>query len=697
MKINILFKKILLASLLISSFVNVYASTPTLSLTNNGSNDSVIVSTKGDPNSPVILSYYSTTASGIQTHTIGSTNSNGTFWTIISTAAYSISSNGSVYVTINGQQSTSTTWPYLSNTSTSGAFSLNQTGLVLSLGQTSTLTATNATSMYLFNNTNPSVVNVSISGNQINVSANSNGSTVFTVCSGSSSNCISVYVTVQNNNAQLLTFSQSNATVTTGQTVPISIYGGSGVYTIVSNSNASIIQASLNGTTLNLYGNSGNGQSSITVCTLDLSSCGIINATIGTMSSSPIAFSQTSPTLAVGQTISLILSGSSGTYSISSNSNSGSVQASISGSSLTLYGISYGTSNIVVCSSTGSCGPLTVSVSSGGGGGAITLSQSNLVLVSGQTVGVTISGGSLPYNVSSNATGIVQNTLNTNILTLTGLSSGSTSVNVCSSGGGCTAISVVVNASTGGTGVSATPGFSQNTLTLNSGQNSTISIIGNGSYYLAGNTNGSIAGAVISGSNVVITANANGTTVITICQSTSQCNTITVTVGNNNNTVTTPIINPIILIGQKSIFTMSGGSSYYLSSPANNSFLTNISGNTLTITGVTVGQGQVILCSSSNRCLTFIVNVTNSSVITTPSTPISVTTKYIFNNPLTFGASGQEVIELQKRLHEEGYFKGSYVAKYGDATLAAVKKYQKAHGLSQIGNLGPATRAFLNK
>ncbi len=702
-KYNSLFKPFLIISLVVSSWVSAYALTPTLSLSNSGTGDSVIVSVKGDPNSSVLLSYYSNISSGMQTQTIGTTDSTGAFWTLISTGAQNISSSGSVFVTINGTQSSSMVWPYVTTTSSSGSgtFSLSQTGLVLAVGQTSTLTATNASGMYLFNNTNPSVVNVSISGNQVNVSANSNGSTVFTICSGNSSNCASVYVTVQSNSTQLLTFSQSTVTVATGQTVPVSIYGGSGSYTIMSNSNAGVIQANISGSTLSLYGNSGAGQTSITVCTTDSISCGIINVTIGTTNSSSLSFSQTSPVITTGQTLTVTLSGSSGSYTISSNTNPSSVQANISGSTLNLYGSSYGSATIVVCSSTGSCQSLLATVSSGGGGGAISLNQSNLILAVGQTVGVIVSGGSVPYSLIPNTSSNVRTSLSGNIVTVTGVSAGSATVSVCSAGGGCIALSVIVNASGSGTTVSTTPGFNQSSVVLSSGQNTTVAILGSGGYYVAANSNSTVASASISGSNVVISGIQNGTTVLTICQSTAQCNTITVTVGttNSGSSVTTGgalALNPIIEVGHTSKFTLSGGSnSYYNSSPVSSIFSSAVVGSSLTITGKLPGQGQMSICSTGTSCLYFNVTVVNpSSSAATSATP---STKHIFTTPLSYGSKGDEVIELQKRLHAEGYFNYEYYPSYGNLTVNAVKKYQQANGLDPLGNLGPATRALLNR
>lgn len=71
--------------------------------------------------------------------------------------------------------------------------------------------------------------------------------------------------------------------------------------------------------------------------------------------------------------------------------------------------------------------------------------------------------------------------------------------------------------------------------------------------------------------------------------------------------------------------------------------------------------------------------------------------KYVFTKALSSGSSGTEVLELQKRLKSEGYLTATPNGNYGPATVAAVKAYQKAKGLSQLGNVGPATRAALNK
>ena len=54
-----------------------------------------------------------------------------------------------------------------------------------------------------------------------------------------------------------------------------------------------------------------------------------------------------------------------------------------------------------------------------------------------------------------------------------------------------------------------------------------------------------------------------------------------------------------------------------------------------------------------------------------------------------------EVKSLQQRLIDLGYMKGSATGYYGDVTFAAVKAFQKAHGLSVDGVAGRATQQTL--
>lgn len=69
---------------------------------------------------------------------------------------------------------------------------------------------------------------------------------------------------------------------------------------------------------------------------------------------------------------------------------------------------------------------------------------------------------------------------------------------------------------------------------------------------------------------------------------------------------------------------------------------------------------------------------------------------YNFARPLSLGATGNDVIELQKLLQSRGFFSETPTGYYGPVTVAAVSRYQASKGLEQVGNVGPRTLAALN-
>jgi hypothetical protein len=594
---------------------NASAATPTVSVPATGSGDNVYINVTGDPNYGVILNYLGS-SSNVQMSSLGTTNSNGSFSITVSTQTYGITPGSLFYVTVNNQNSQTLTWPYTTTGST-GSLSLNQTNVTLQIGQSVVISANNngASSLFLSSNSSPSVANVTLNGNQFTVTATTAGSTTLTVCSlASTSNCASATITVPGSGSSLLTFSQNNISIPYGQTSYITVGGGTGSYYISSNSNASVIAASISGSVVSLYANGSSGSASITVCSSNMSTCGVINASASSSSnSSALSFSQTNPTVAPGQTAVVTVSGGSGTYYVSSNSNPASVQANLVGSTLTIYGNSTGSGSLTICSSSGGCGVLTVTVAVPGTT-SITLSQTSLTVSTGQT-------------------------LNTYI-----------------------------------TGV--------------------------GGYYISTNSSPSVATASISGNYVAVTGYAAGTTNITVCQTGGQCAILYVTVTGSTGTVSgAPSLTHILSVGQGINLLLSGGlSPYSLSSNSGSVFTSKITnGNVLTIAGVAAGTASVNICSSSGACITLTVTVVNSSLPTGNSGNTGTPSSYRFYNYLTYGYENDEVMELQKRLAEEGVYSGPITGYYGDMTIAAVKKYQSQNGLSPVGSVGPATRALLNR
>ena len=83
------------------------------------------------------------------------------------------------------------------------------------------------------------------------------------------------------------------------------------------------------------------------------------------------------------------------------------------------------------------------------------------------------------------------------------------------------------------------------------------------------------------------------------------------------------------------------------------------------------------------------------------STVLAKTDCTILTQNLSHGAtnsnSGFQVTSLQNFLYASSYLSVSPTGRYGDLTVAAVKKFQSVAGVNSIGVVGPATRAAIKK
>lgn len=87
--------------------------------------------------------------------------------------------------------------------------------------------------------------------------------------------------------------------------------------------------------------------------------------------------------------------------------------------------------------------------------------------------------------------------------------------------------------------------------------------------------------------------------------------------------------------------------------------------------------------------------------LTTSTAPANSTTQegYVFSRTLKRGSVGDDVIELQKRLKEAGYFPAAvdYAPSFGSITEFALRTYQRASRLTETGQLNEQTRQLLNQ
>ena len=690
-KIN---KKFLAAIIFVAGFIvfnfpiSANAMTPTLTLSATGSGDNVQINVIGDPNVSVLL------FSALQTVVLGNTNSSGNFSTTVSSATVvpnGITSNAIVYVKTNGlsgSQSQSVSWPYVNSSSSSGNFTLSQLALLLNAGQTSTITAS-VSSLYLLSNSVPGIANINFNANQITVQALTYGSTTANICVvGSTTNCQNLAITVQSSGVQQLNFSQNNFSIVNGQSVSVTVSGGSGYYTISNNSNSSAIQTGLNGSVVTLTATSTTGAASITVCTTDNANCGIINVSSTALNSNAITFSQTNPVVPLGQSTTVTIYGGTGTnFYVSSNSNPSIVQANINSNILTLIGNSNtGTSTISVCAYAGTCGSITANVSSVSTGGNLMLSQSTVSILAGQSSTITISGGSTPYSVSSSGSSNIFNTnISGNILTVYGVNPGSATASVCSSTG-CTNLYITIqniNSSVN------SPTLSQNNIMTNVGQQTTIYVSGNGGYYVSNNANPNVASAQINGTSLVVSATQSGSDNISICQNGGQCVNLYLTVSGTTAQLVLNQTNLSLTVGQSSTVSISGNGGYYISTNSSSGVASAaISGSSLIVSAISVGTDNISICQAGGQCTNIYVAVTGNS-------PAVATNN--FSRYLGFGDRGDDVLQLQEFLSNEGFLTATPNGHYGPATVSAIKKFQSNHGIRQTGSVGPSTLSALNR
>lgn len=495
-----------------------YALTPTFSAFYTGNGDYVQINvTNADPNESVLLD----SSSNIQA--LGTTNSSGDFSATISTSAYNIAPGGIVYVTVDGQESSPIEWPY---TSGSTSFTLNQSSLSLAVGQSASITANTAGPFFLSSNSDPSVANVSFNGSQITIVGNIGGTTNLSICLVSdTASCQTEAVTVSGSASGVITFSQNNLNIPIGSTATVNVSGGTGVYSISSNSAPNTVGATISGNVVSLYASNVAGSANVTVCSTNLSSCGVINVTVGESSTyTDLIFSNTAPSLIVGQAMTVAITGGVAPYYISSNSNSSIVDASVSGNVITLSGMAAGSATITVCSDTNACQTLPVTVGPTSSGG-ITFSQSNAALTSGQSATITIYGGSGTYYISSNSNGDVASAEVSGVdAIIGGITAGIDDVVVCSNSGQCGTIYVTVSGSTAGAVTTNSAGAFTLTQVLSVGQGINILLSGGTApYTISSNTNGIFSATINSGDVLTLAGTGVGQSSVTVCSASGLC------------------------------------------------------------------------------------------------------------------------------------------------------------------------------
>lgn len=359
---------------------------------------------------------------------------------------------GSTTVTIctTDQSECSTVYVTVAGGSSSTLNFTNQDPTVAS-GQTTSIGTTNAqaSTLTVSSNSNPSAVGVTTAGQNLTVTGVTYGSSSITVCATGTSQCGTLYVTVGSGSSSgsSITFSSGSPSVSIGQSTVVSVYGGSGSYYVSANTNSGVATTSLSGANLTIYGEVA-GTTNATICDSNSTAgCATMLITVGNTSSG-VTFSNADPSVGIGQSSAISIYGS-GSYYVSTNTNSSVVSPSLNGSTITLYGSTSGSTNIAICEqANGSiCGTLYVTVNGSSSSSAITFSTSNPSVTTGQTVSVAVYGGSSYYISQNTSPTIVSATVSGTNLNLYGIAGGTSAITVCNllSISQCSTVTATVN------------------------------------------------------------------------------------------------------------------------------------------------------------------------------------------------------------------------------------------------------------
>lgn len=388
--------------------------------------------------------------------------------------------------------------------------------------------------------------------------------------------------------------------------------------------------------------------------------------------SGQITLSQPTAYIPIGQTMTMSISGVNGNYYISSNSNSNAVSATVSSNTLSYSGLGTGSAIITIC----------------GTGGGLTVSPSSLTLTPGQSGIFSVSGGNTPYTVTTVSGENLTYFANGNSISISGATTGTRLLSVCSSNNMCSSVNVTVSGSANNA-VTLSPSV----ISLNTNQNGTVQITGGDGSYSVSTLSGDSLSAQVSGNTLTISGQTSGTRTLNICSTNATSSTLLVTItgGTQSSNVNFALF---LAVNETMRLNMTGGngSAFYLQSGVSSPVSASLNNTVLSVTGKSFGTSIVTVCQNNNAaCLpiTFTVNQSDTSNNGTGG-------PYTFNIDMWYGQTSTEVTELQKYLIGENYLVSDATGYFGSLTLDAVKRFQAAKSVPTTGYVGTLTRGALN-
>lgn len=365
--------------------------------------------------------------------------------------------------------------------------------------------------------------------------------------------------------------------------------------------------------------------------------------------------------------------------------------------------------------------------------GNLTLYPAGLSLTVGQTTTVSASVSSSLSIISNDNPTVASVSVSGNQITVNANANGAANILVCASTIGCNTLYVSVgaqssnvsttqNTSTVTSSNSSTPAsvsVSQGSVTLNVGQVQSFSVTGTDSIGISNNSDIRVAIATLTGNTLNINAISAGTSDISLCSvdinGNSSCSGIDVTVVQPTTPTTNSLTQNVsfpessinMVVGGSQIIPIYGSGGFTLSQNSGASAVSaSVSGTNLYVNALGTGGSNITVCETTTQCANLYVYVTaaptnaavSTSNATTPATSSSYSfVNYLYEDMTPKTVSNPDIVALQQRLKTDGLFSGPVTGYFGPITKASVEAFQKEYNLTQIGVVGPATRALLNQ
>jgi formylglycine-generating enzyme required for sulfatase activity len=324
----------------------------------------------------------------------------------------------------------------------SGPLTVSPSSLSLSEGQTGTCTLSGGTGVYGARSENTGIATIGLNGSTISVTGVSSGSATVTYFdNGGDWGTMAISVGGSDSGSGDLAVSPSSLSLSEGQTGTCTLSGGTGVYGARSE-NTGIATIGLNGSTISVTGVS---SGSATVTYFDSGGdWGTMAISVGgsDSGSGDLAVSPSSLSFLVGQTGFCTLTGGTEVYGARSE-NTSVATTYLSGNTLTVIGVSDGTTTVTYFDSGGDWRTMSVWVGSVYVG--LLVNPVSLSLSVGQTGFCTLTSGVGAYGARSENTAVATVGIDGSTLSVTGVSSGSATITYFDSGGFSKTMSVSVS------------------------------------------------------------------------------------------------------------------------------------------------------------------------------------------------------------------------------------------------------------